>query len=251
MRILLTLCMVFTMGIYADGHDEDKPKYEANKAEYYVNVFKDGKDMDDLMKWSVKWTKWASEGEPGEVFKNYKSAILVPYYGHSLNTFDVIWVGSSPNPEEQYVGNDYWLNNGGKLIDDLPVTFPQVIDTWQRTVSETPDGNAGYVVYSDCKLGEGVTNEQFYDAYHAYAHAAQENGDVAGRKMIWPQTGVEPGWDFDFVQAVFTSSIGDYGRNWTNFWGEKADTLPEYEAMAALGGSCTNERSFSIVPVKS
>jgi len=84
MRILLTLCMVFTIGIYADGHDEDKPKYEANKAEYYVNVFKDGKDMDDLMKWSAKWTKWASEGEPGEVFKNYKSAILVPYYGHSL-----------------------------------------------------------------------------------------------------------------------------------------------------------------------
>ena len=84
----------------------------------------------------------------------------------------------------------------------------EVIDTWQRTVSETPDGSAGYVVYSDCKLGEGVTNEQYYDAYFAYAEAAQANGDVAGRKMIWPQTGVEPGWDFDFVQAVFTSSIG-------------------------------------------
>ena len=164
MRILLTLCMVFTMGIYADGHEKSKPTYEANKAEYYVNVFKDGKDMDDLMKWSSRWAKWASEGEPGEVFKNYNSAILDPYYGHSLNTFDVIWVGSSPSPEEHYVGNEYWLKNGGKLIDDLPVTFPQVIDTWQRTVSETPDGTAGYVVYSDCKLGEGVTNEQFYDA---------------------------------------------------------------------------------------
>jgi len=69
------------MGIYADGHEKDKPTYEANKAEYYVNVFKDGKDMDDLMKWSAKWAKWASEGEPGEVFKNYNSAILVPYYG--------------------------------------------------------------------------------------------------------------------------------------------------------------------------
>ena len=251
MRILLTLCMVFTMGIYADGHEKSNPTYEANKADYYVNVFKVGKDMDDLMKWSSRLAKWASEGEPGEVFKNYNSAILVPYYGHSLNTFDVIWVGSSPSPEEHYVGNEYWLKNGGKLIDDLPVTFPQVIDTWQRTVSETPDGTAGYVVYSDCKLGEGVTNEQFYDAYHAYAHAAQEHGDVAGRKMIWPQTGVEPGWDFDFVQAVFTSSIGAYGKNWTNFWDKKANTLPEFEAMAELGGSCTNERSFTIVPVKS
>jgi len=26
--------------------------------------------------------------------------------------------------------------------------------------------------------------------------------------------------------------------------------MPELEALAALGGSCTNERSFTIVPVK-
>ncbi|MFL2698691.1 MAG: hypothetical protein ACJ0FH_01755, partial [Gammaproteobacteria bacterium] len=80
--------------------------------------------------------------------------------------------------------------------------------------------------------------------------AAKKLGDTAGRKMIWPQTGVEPGWDYDFVQAVFTSSIGAYGKNWTNFW-NKAEDMPEYEAMAALGGSCSNERSFTIVPVKS
>ena len=250
MKMLLTLSLVFSFGLFADGHDEEAPKYTANKAEYYINVFKDGKDMDDLMKWSAEWAEWASEGEPGEGFKNYSSAILVPYYGHNLYDFDVIWLGTSPNPEEHYVGNEYWINNGQKLIKKLPVTFPQVIDTWQRTVSETPDGSAGYVVYSDCKLGEGVTNEQFYDAYFAYAQAAKKLGDTAGRKMIWPQTGVEPGWDYDFVQAVFTSSIGAYGKNWTNFW-NKAEDMPEYEAMAALGGSCTNERSFTIVPVKS
>ena len=72
---------------------------------------------------------------------------------------------------------------------------------------------------------------------------------LLAEKMIWPQTGVEPGWDYDFVQAVFTTSIGAYGKNWTNFW-EKAEDMPELEALAALGGSCTNERSFTIVPVK-
>ncbi|MDA8816173.1 hypothetical protein N9N68_03040 [Gammaproteobacteria bacterium] len=50
MKMLLTLSLVFSFGLFADGHDEETPKYEANKAEYYVNVFKDGKDMDDLMK---------------------------------------------------------------------------------------------------------------------------------------------------------------------------------------------------------
>jgi hypothetical protein len=250
MKFLLSMIMVLSLSISSQIIAEDSPVYEANKAEYYVNVFKDGKDIDDLMKWSKEWAEWASEGEPGEVFKNYSSALLVPYYGHNLYDFDVIWVGTSPNPEEHYVGNEYWMNNGEKLIKKLPVTFPQVIDTWQRTVSETPDGSAGYVVYSDCKLGEGVTNEQFYDAYYAYAQAAKKLGDVAGRKMIWPQTGVEPGWDFDFVQAVFTTSIGAYGKNWTNFW-EKSEEMPELEALAALGGSCTNERSFTIIPVKS
>ena len=85
------------------------------------------------------------------------------------------------------------------------------------TVSETPDGNAGYVVYSDCKLGEDVKMVDFYDAYFAYAEAAKKLGDVAGRKLIWPGAGTRSEWDYDFVQAVFTSTIADYGKNWTNF----------------------------------
>lgn len=251
MKLLLTLSLVFSFGIVADGHEEDKPMYEPNKGEYYMNVFKDGKDMDDLMKWSKEFAEWSSKGEAAEAFKNYRAAILVPYYGNNLDTFDVIWVGTSPNPSEHYAGNDYWIKNGGKLQAKLPVTFPQVIDTWQRTVSETPDGNAEYVTYSDCTYGEGVTGEQMYDAYFAYAQAAKKLGDVAGRKMIWPTMGVDQEWsqNYDFVQAVYTSSIKAYGENWTNFW-SSAEEMPEAVAMSDLGGSCSNERSFTIVPVK-
>jgi hypothetical protein len=176
--------------------------------------------------------------------------MLVPYYGVNLDTFDFIWLGINSSPEHQAVGNDYWFQNGGKLLDELPVTNAQVINTWQRTVSETPDGKAGYVVYADCRYGDGVTGEQQYDAYYAYAQAAQKLGDVAGRKMIWPSMGVTPGWDYDYVQAVFTSTITDYGKNWSSFW-SAAEEMPEYEALEALGGSCENQRSFAIVPVKS
>lgn len=175
--------------------------------------------------------------------------MLVPYYGVNLDTFDFLWLGINSSPEHQAVGNDYWFQNGSKLLDELPVTNAQVINTWQRTVSETPDGKAGYVVYADCKYGDGVTGEQQYDAYYAYAQAAQKLGDVAGRKMIWPSMGVTPGWDYDYVQAVFTSTITDYGKNWSSFW-SAAEEMPEYEALEALGGSCENQRSFAIVPVK-
>ena len=61
--------------------------------------------------------------------------------------------------------------------------------------------------------------------------------------------GVTPGWDYDYVQAIYTSSITDYGKNWTNFW-DADNEMPEYEAMVAMGGECENERSFTIVPIK-
>ena len=239
--------MVFSFSLVAK---EDKPAYEANVAEYYVSSFKDGKDMDDMMKWAEKWKKWATTGEAAEANADYRSSILVPYYGVNLDTFDFLWLGINTTPEDQAIGNDYWFQNGGKLLEDLPVTNAQVINTWQRTVSETPDGTAGYVVYADCKYGEGVTGEQQYDAYYAYAQAAQKLGDAAGRKMIWPTMGITPGWDYDYVQAVFTSTITDYGKNWSSFW-SAAEDMPEYAALEAMGGVCENQRSFAVVPVKS
>ena len=239
--------MVFSFSLFAE---EDKPEYEANVAEYYVSSFKDGKDMDDMMKWAEKWKKWATTGEAAEANADYRSSILVPYYGVNLDTFDFLWLGINTTPEDQAIGNDYWFQNGGKLLEDLPVTNAQVINTWQRTVSETPDGTAGYVVYADCKYGEGVTGEQQYDAYYAYAQAAQKLGDAAGRKMIWPTMGITPGWDYDYVQAVFTSTITDYGKNWSSFW-SAAEDMPEYAALEAMGGLCENQRSFAVVPVKS
>ena len=78
----------------------------------------------------------------------------------------------------------------------------------------------------------------------------KELGDVAGRKMIFPGAGTSSDWDYDYVQLVTTSTISDYGKNWTNFWSEKAGEMPELKALEDLGGVCENERSYSIVPVK-
>jgi hypothetical protein len=248
MRNLIALSLVFSFGLFADDH-ADEPEYKPSKAEYYVSVFKKGQDMDDMMAWAEKWAKWASEGEAGEAFADYSAAILVPMYVSDADEHDLIWVGLNTNPEEQYKANDYWFNNGADLLAELPVTTPQVIDTWQRTVSETPSGQAGYVVYSDCKLGEGVSGEDLYNAYYAYAKAAQAQGDKAARKMIFPGAGSTPGWDYDYVQAVGTETIAGYGKNWTDFW-SNTDDMPELKALMDLGGVCENERSYAVVPVK-
>ena len=249
MKILLSVSMLFSFFIYADGHQSDKPMYEPNVAEYYVSSFKEGKDMDDMMKWSQKWNKWASSSDH---FKDYKSAMLIPYYHSGENPHDFVWVGVSPSPEAHFKGNDHWFNNGQKLLSELNMILEsgnQTTYTWLRVVSETPSGQSGYAVYSDCKLGDGVTSEDFYNAYHAYAMAAQKMGDVAGRKMIFPTSGVPSNWDYDFVQLVSTETIADYGKNWSNFW-SNTDDMPELKALNDLGGSCENERTYGIVPVR-
>jgi hypothetical protein len=249
MKFLLSLSLLFTFVLVADDHDAEMSAYEPNVAEYYVSTFKEGKDMDDMMRWAEKFNMWADETDH---FENYIAALLVPYYHNGENPHDFVWVGISPNPEEMHKGNDRWFNEGTKLLAELNKILDQgnqTIYTWQRTVSETPSGQNGYVVYSDCKLGEDVTAEQFYDAYYAYAVAAKKLGDVAGRKMIFPGTGTSSSWDYDFVQAVSTETIADYGKNWTNFW-NSAEEMPELQALTGLGGLCENERSYGIVPVR-
>ena len=45
--------MLLSFSVFADDHDSQESEW--NVAEYYVSVFKDGKDMDDMMKWAEKW----------------------------------------------------------------------------------------------------------------------------------------------------------------------------------------------------
>ena len=247
MKYFLSLSLLFSFNILA----EDSPTYEPNVAEYYVSTFKDGKDMDDMMKWAEKWNMWADKTDH---FENYTAAMLVPYYHSGEQPHDFVWVGISPNPEAHFKGNDHWFNNGTELLAELNKILEsgnQVTYTWQRVVSQTPSGDAGYAVYSDCKLGEGVSEDDFYNAYKTYAKAARELGDVAGRKMILPTSGVPSTWDYDFVQLVTTETIADYGKNWTNFWSQATgESMPELKALQDLGGSCENERTYGIVPVR-
>ena len=249
MKFLLSLSLLLSFSIFADDHDSAESEW--NVAEYYLSVFKEGKDMDDMMKWAAKWNDWANKTDD---FEDYTAAMLVPYYHSGEQPHDFVWVGISPNPEAHFKGNDHWFNNGTKLLEELNKILEsgnQTTYTWQRVVSQTPGGQASYAVYSDCKLGEGVSEDDFYNAYKTYAKAARELGDVAGRKMILPTSGVPSTWDYDFVQLVTTETIADYGKNWTNFWSQATgESMPELKALQDLGGSCENERTYGIVPVR-
>ncbi len=253
MKYLLTFSLIFSFNIFADDHESDQDEgFEPNKAEYYVGKFKKGKDLDDLIAWSKKWSKWASSGEAAEIYKDYNVTLLVPYYIGDLTSVDYVWAGVSPDATSHFAGNEYWFKNGGQLLSQLPVENTRVTDTWQWQISlpaNPMDDEPAYAQYSDCTLGDGVTIQDQYEASYNYAKAAQAAGDIAGRKMIFPVAGAPANWNYDYVYLIYTSSISDYGKNNDLFW-DKINDLPEKKALDALGGSCVNQRTFAGITVK-
>ena len=225
--------------------DEASYKYqpEANKAEYYMGTFNKGKDMDDLVAWYGKFAKWA-EGQ-GDVYNNMTVAILTPQFHSNMGALDTMWVNTFPTPSEQFTGMETWVTGGGlSLLESLPVTNSQQVDTWQWTVSQPASmavGNVMYATYSDCSLEEGYTMRKVYDLYKDFAIYAQSVGDTTGRKMIVPTAGAQLPDGVDFVRLMYSSSISETGSNAELFW----EKIAQSEANANLKGfSCTNGRSY-------
>ena len=242
MKYFYSLIFVFSASISAQEYE---PKYEleANKAEYYIGTFNKGKDIDDLVSWYEKFAKWTSTTDG--TYNNMTVGLLQPYFHSALNDVDVMWVNTWPSPSEQFNGLETWITGGGaKLLESIPVTNSQQVDTWQWIVSEPASSSAGnmmYATYADCSLEEGYTTRQVYDSYKDFASYAASQGDTVGRKMIFPDAGVVLAEGVDFIRLMYTSSISERGINAELFYSKLSDS----EASANLQGfSCSNARSF-------
>ena len=172
-------------------------------------------------------------------------AILQPQFHSNMGALDVMWVNTFPTPSEQFTGLETWVTGGGaKLLDSLPVTNSQQVDTWQWTLSQPAsmvEGNVMYATYSDCSLEEGYTMRKVHDLYKDFAIYAQSVGDTTGRKMIVPTAGAQLPDGVDFVRLMYSSSISESGANAELFW----EKIAESEANSNLKGfSCNNGRSY-------
>ena len=243
MKFLFTLAL--TMSFIAFAQEEESYKYqpETNKAEYYIGTYNKGKDFNDLAEWYGKFAKWA-EGQ-GDIYKNMTVAILQPQFHSNMGALDVMWVNTFPTPSEQFTGLETWVTGGGaKLLDSLPVTNSQQVDTWQWTLSQPASmvaGNVMYATYSDCSLEEGYTMRKVHDLYKDFAIYAQSVWDTTGRKMIVPTAGAQLPDGVDFVRLMYSSSISESGANAELFW----EKIAESEANSNLKGfSCNNGMSY-------
>ena len=243
MRIFLSLAMLFSFSVIAQDSVEYKYEVEANKAEYFMGTYKDGKDVDDLVAWYGKFQKWADT--KSTTFDSMSVAILTPYFHSDLSSHDVMWATTSPSPVEQFKGLQEWMTSGASaLIKSLPVVNHQQVDTWQWTVSQPTTTDAGslmHATYSDCSLEDDFEMRQVYDMYKDFAIFAKSQGDTLGRKLIVPSAGAKLSEGVDFIRLMYTSSISEIGTNeelyLNKIQGSEADTNLK-------GFSCENARTY-------
>jgi len=180
MKNTIYLLAISFLSLPAIIHAQDNYKYEPipNKAEYYVDKFKPGKDFEDLLKWGDQLVKWTSNYP---IYDNWQPVVFMPYFNSDSQSLDSVFLGIWPNATEQYIGLDYWVKNGTDLLKKAPTIPVQAIDTWQWPIS-SPEGEmeVGAVRFSDCKMKEDVTGRQVFDAYKDFAIAARSKGDNLG-----------------------------------------------------------------------
>ena len=242
MKNLTSMLAICALLMPAITHAQDEYKYEPvpNKAEYYVDKFKPGKDFEDLLKWGEDLVKWTSKHP---IYDNWQPVLFMPYFNSSLQSLDSVFLGIWPNATEQYIGLDYWVKNGGDLLKKVPTIPVQAIDTWQWPVS-SPEGDmeVGAVRFSDCKMKDGVTGRQVFDAYKDFAIAAKSKGDNLGRKMIFPGSGATEG-DYDYVYSLYARTVAELGAAADNYW-MNINGSDEDKALGELIDSCSNSRIY-------
>ena len=244
MKYLLILMMSLSAYLFAEEYEfEPVP----NKAEYYSGNFNKGKDMNDLYDWAEKFVAWTEDR--GDLWSEMETVIFTPYYSNDLQQTDFVWLNLHPNSTSQYRTVENWAKEGGKIFSMIPITNSRVTEVWQWPVS-TPDGeisDMGFVRFTDCKLKEGVTMREAFDAYKKFAIKAKSTGDTMGRKMIMSPVGAG-NIDFDYVYSLYANSPSEYGKNVDNF-GLNLRGTPEADALNNIS-ECSNGRSYTTVRVK-
>ena len=223
-------------------HAQDEYKYEPvpNKAEYYVEKFKPNKDFEDLLKWGDQLVKWTSNHS---IYDNWQPVVFMPYFNSDSQSHDSVFLGIYPNATEQYIGLDYWVKNGTDLLKKSPTIPVRAIDTWQWPISSPNDDmEVGAVRFSDCKMKEGVTGRQVFDAYKDFAIAARSTGDNLGRKMIFPVSGAIEG-DYDYVYSLYARTVAELGAGSDNYWAN-INGSDEDNALGELIDACSNSRIY-------
>jgi hypothetical protein len=170
--------------------------------------YQPGKDMNDLMKVTQRFNKWADKNDP-----SYSAWILTPAYGQFTEIPQLIWLGSNPSGNEMGKAQKSWRANGG----DLQKEFDSVIACGGHSVASSvqisaPDGppGDGVVMFTQCSIDDGSDWMKAITAHKKYSASMRALGAKNSNWLFFPMIGGTADRDFDYWGVSTFSSWPDY-----------------------------------------
>jgi hypothetical protein len=221
MRTTIRAAVLFSAGtiFWSTGasaqNDPPPPSFAAIEA--YLCVYRDGKDMDDLMKVTAKWNKWMDDNSSVA----YNAWIMTPVLSSVNMPIDLAWLGAWQNGKDMGKGMQEWADKGG----DLGAEFDKVIDCGEHSNSASvnirPPASSwpekeGVAAFSNCTLGESKTIPDAMAVHQAWSKHLDATGSKAGMWAFFPGAGQNnPEWDYKIV--VSHPDYISYGADWESF----------------------------------
>ena len=182
--------------------------------ETFACDFVDGKGMDDLMKVTKKWDKWADKIHSVA----YTGLVLSPFYYDALDA-DVYWVGFSSSFRDQAVAQAEYEAKGAKMQADFDSVYSCKSHSqlaWVRVRDESGPTDEGIVDFSACAMLPNAS-QQDLSAADTKMNAFLTKIESSARIYRWyPMQGNETN-GADFYQASWSGSFEEKGLNTDKF----------------------------------
>jgi hypothetical protein len=237
-------CLGATLAV-ADNHME---RPTAFPVEIFTCNYVDGKSQRDLDRVIGKFNQWNEDnGAAG-----YTAWVLTPRFYNADITFDLAWIGAWQSFETMGAGLDNWRASGSPVAAD----FDRVMSCDSHTLfrgyttipplAEDPPDNS-VVMFETCKLTEGATPPQVYEAHVNWGKWMREKGSKLSEWAFVPDLG---SGDVDFDYYTVTgfanySELSATGELLFNGGGIETTT----EMLAPVRG-CDNPRVYDATVVQ-
>ena len=208
---LFSIALSVTVSAIADDHVQI-PTYGG--VETFACDFNEGKDMDDLLRVTKKWDKWADKNHT----VGYTGLLLTPFYYDSLDA-DVYWVGFSPSFEDQAIAQSEYDAKAGKLEEEFLSVYSCKSHSqlaWVRVRDDSGDTETGIVDFSACAMAPGATQEKMAIADKKMNSFLSEINSTTRIYRWYPLQGNEIS-EADYYQASWSASLQDKGTNADKF----------------------------------
>jgi|TARA_B100000767_G_C19753939_1_gene532029 hypothetical protein len=182
--------------------------------ETFACDFVEGKGMDDLVKVTNKWDKWADKNHS----VGYTGLVLSPFYYDNLDA-DFYWVGFSSSFKDQAVAQAEFQAKGSKMQDDFDSVYSCKSHSqlaWVRVRDETGPTDAGVVDFSGCAMLPNASREKLNAADKKMNSFLTQIGSSARVYRWYPMQGNEMS-GADFYQANWSGSLEEKGVNTDKF----------------------------------